>query len=58
MYLQRRGLRQSTDRANNILFHALWVLYALSVATSIINMLQFFWNDSVSMDDDRCLTLL
>ena len=57
MYLQHHGSQQSTDRANNILFYALWVLYASSTATIIVDMLQFFWFDPVSMDDHRCLTL-
>ena len=58
MYLQHRsGSQQNTDRANNILFYALWVLYALSVATSIIDILGFFWIDPVSMDNHHCLTL-
>ena len=53
MYLQHRGSQQGTDRAKNILFYALWVLYALSVATSIIEILIFCWSDAVSMDDHR-----
>ena len=60
MYLQHCGSQQSTDRANskNILFYALWGLYALTAATIIIEMLQFCWNDSVSMDDYHCSTSL
>ena len=60
MYLQHCGSQQSTDRANskNILFYALWGLYALTTATIIIEVLQFCWNDSVSMDDYHCLTSL
>ena len=57
MYLQHRGSQQSTDRANNILFYALWVLYALTTATIIVDTLGFCWNNPVSMDDHRCLTL-
>ena len=57
MYLQRCGSQQSTDRAKNILFYALWMLYVLTTTTIIIEMLQLFWNDAVSVDDHRCLTL-
>ena len=56
MYLQHRGSQQSTDREKNILLYALWVLYALTTANIIIDMLEFWWNDAVSMDDHRCLT--
>ena len=56
MYLQRRGSQQGTDMAKNILFYALWMLYALTMATSIIDVLEIFWIDGVSMDDHRCLT--
>ena len=56
MYLQHRGSQQGTNKAKNILFYALWVLYALSAATGIIDLLQF-WPDTVSMDDRCCLTL-
>ena len=59
MYLQHSGSQQSTYRAKNILFYALWVLYALSTATIIIDILGFAWPlaDAVSMDDHGCLTL-
>ena len=57
MYLQHRGSQQSTDRANNILFYALWVLYALTTATIIVDTLGFCWNNPVSMDDHRFLNL-
>ena len=57
IYLQHRGSQQGTNRANNILFYALWVLYALTTATIIVHILIFFSNDAVSMDDHRCLTL-
>src|ERR1700735_5350564 len=58
MYLQHHGSQQSTDKAKNILFYALCVLYALSSATIIIDMLGFSWPDAVvSMDDHGCLTL-
>ena len=57
IYLQHCGSQQSTDRAKNILFYALWVLYALTTATIIVDMLEFCWNDPVSMDDHPCLTL-
>jgi len=39
MYLQHYGLQQSTNKANNILFYALSVLYALTVAVGIIDIL-------------------
>ena len=58
MYLQHRGSDQSTDRAKNILFYALWALYALAMATNIIDTLEFcLIYITVSMDDHRCLTL-
>ena len=58
MYLQhRRGSQQSTDRTNNILSYALWALYALTTATDILDILVFFWPETVSVDDHRCLTL-
>ena len=59
MYLQHQGSQQSTDKAKNILFYALWVLYALSTATIIIDILGFAWPlaDAVSMDYHGCLTL-
>ena len=55
-YLQHHGSQQSTDRANNTLFYALWALYALTTATIIVDMLHF-WIGAVSMDDHACLTL-
>ena len=57
MYLQHRGSQQSTNRAKNILFYALWVLYALTTAIVIVGILQACWIDAVSMDDHHCLTL-
>ena len=54
MYLQHYGLQQNTDGAKNILFYALWGLYALTTTTFILDMVQFCWID-VSMDDHRCL---
>ena len=58
MYLQHHGSQQSTDRAKTILFYALWVLYVLTAATAIVDVilvtLSFY--DPVSMDDHRCLT--
>ena len=57
MYLQHCRSQQSTNRGKNILFYALWALYALSTATGIIDILLFFWSDTVSMDVYRCLTL-
>ena len=56
IYLQHRG-SQSTDRARNILFYALWVLYVWTMATIIVDTLMFFLIDAVSMDDHRHLTL-
>ena len=38
MYLQHRGSQQGTDRANNIFFYALWVLYALTTAIAGLNL--------------------
>ena len=55
MYLQHRGSQQNTHRVNNILFYALWVLYALNMATIIVDTLG--WIDAVSVDEHRCLTL-
>ena len=56
IYLQHRGSQQSTDRAKNILFYALSVLYALTTATIIVDILQFGGIDvAVSGDDHRCL---
>ena len=56
MYLQHRESQQSTDRAKNIFFYALWGLYALTTATIIVELIIFCWFDAVSMDDHRCLT--
>jgi len=40
MYLQHHGSQKSTsDKAKNILFYALWVLYALSAASGIIGII-------------------
>ena len=57
IYLQYRGSQKSTDRAKNILFYALWVLYALTTATIIVDMLICFLIDAVSVDHHRRLTL-
>ena len=57
MYLQHYGLQQNTDGAKNILFYALWGLYALTTTTFILDMVQFCWID-VSMDYHRCLASL
>ena len=57
IYLQHRGSQQSTDGAKNILFYALWVLYTLTTAIIILEILGFVLVDPVSMDDHRCLTL-
>ena len=55
MYLQHQ---QSTDKAKNILFYALWVLYALSAATIIVEIVIALPGSlRVSMDDHNCLTL-
>ena len=43
IYPQHYGSQQSTDRTNNIIFYALWALYALTTATIIIDMLMSFW---------------
>ena len=58
MYLQHHESQQSTDRARNILFYALWVLYALTTATIIVEILIFYWIDAVSMDDHRCFNFV
>ena len=57
MYLQHRESQQSPDRANNIFFYALSVLYALCMATIIVDILALCWIDPVSMDDHPCFTL-
>ena len=57
MYLQHCGSQQSTDRSKNILFYALWVLYAFTTATIIVDTLEFCWIDPVSMDDHCCSTV-
>ena len=51
VYLHQRGSQKSTDRAKNILFYALLVLYTLSAATTIMDILVSSWPDAVSMDD-------
>ena len=55
MHLQHRG---SQKMVKNILFYALSVLYVLSAATIIVDMLQFFAIAAVtvSVDDHGCLT--
>ena len=50
MYLEHYG-----SRPKNILFYALWALYALTGATNIIDIIAFFFPDPVSMDDHGCL---
>ena len=58
MYLQLHcGSQQSADRARNILFYALWVLYALTMATCIIDILHY-WVYTVSMDHHHCCLTL
>ena len=56
MYSRHRGSQKSTDRAKNVLFYALCVLYALTTATIIVDILEFWWIDPVSVDDNHCLT--
>ena len=53
MYLKHYygSLGQSTDKAKNILFYALCVLYTLTAALNIVDILGFFWPDLVRMDD-------
>ena len=60
IYLQHCGSQQSTDRPKNILFYALWVLYALTMATIIVDVLRLYWiiDMTVSMDDHRCLNFV
>ena len=53
MYLQRHGSQKSAYKAKNIVFYALWVLYALSAVTSIVEILDI--SVSVSMDNHGCL---
>ena len=55
MHLQHHG---SQKDAKNILFYALWVLYALSAGTSIIHIITIYWRNAVSMDVHGCLTFL
>jgi len=51
MYLQHHGSQQSTsEKAKNILFYALWVLYTLSAATSIMDMLGYFWVPEIDIE--------
>ena len=58
MYLHHHGSQESTDRARNTLFYALWVLYALSATIIIVDMLGLSWPDAaVSLDNHDCLTL-
>ena len=57
MYLQHCRSQQSTDRAKSIFFYALWVLYALNMATMISDILELCWPATVSMDDHCSLTL-
>ena len=58
IYLQHHESQKSTaNKAKNILFYALWVLYALCAATGIIDILMYIqWPNTVSMDDHGCLT--
>ena len=58
MYLQHCGSQKNTDRAKNILFYALWTLYASTTVAISIDMLVFCLidADSVSMDHHGFLT--
>ena len=58
MYLQHYRSQQSTNRAKNILFYALCVLYALSATIIIVDILELCWIDAVGMNDHRFLTFL
>ena len=59
IYLQHRGSQQSTDRTKNILFYALWVLYASTTATIIVDVLELYLiiDMTVSVYDHRFLNL-
>ena len=60
MYLQHRESQKGTDKAKSILFYALWVLYAVSAATCVIDILKYLgvWRlDLVSVDDYGWLAL-
>ena len=52
MYLQHHGSQKSTDKTKNTLLYALWVLYALSATTGIIDTLGFSWCDAVGSWQD------
>ena len=56
VYLQQRGSQQRTDKAETMFFYALWLIYALSAVTMILDTVVFCW-PFVSVDDDNCLTL-
>ena len=55
MYLQHHESQKGTDKAKNILFYAICVLYALSVVDNIMDLI-LNWAQ-VSLDDHCCLTL-
>ena len=57
LYLQHHGSQQSAGRAKNIVFYALWVLYALSAATIIVEILNFDLY-LVSMNDPWLFTFI
>ena len=57
MYFQQRGSQQRTDKAETMFFYALWVIYALSAATVILDIVVALYWPYVSVDNDNCLTL-
>ena len=57
MYLRHCCGSQRSDRENNIIFYALWVLYASITALIIVDTLSFCWVYAVSMHDHCSLTL-
>ena len=58
VYLQHRGSQQSTDKAQNmVIFYSLWVLYALTATTMIVDILSLHWVHAVSINVNHgCLT--
>ena len=55
MYLQHNRSQKRTDKARNILFYALWILYALSAVNYITFISKMsYLEESVSMDDHGC----
>ena len=61
MYLQHHGSPQRTNKAKSIVFYALLLLYTLSAAIIVMNVMDilpfFLLNATVSMDDHGCWTL-